>query len=174
MFTVNKKVSNLWWDLFRFDTALYQAFLSLIYNFRFGQDFPRFVYIYKSIMVCEKTGKFRQKKLLFLLQCSLYNDRFLHFVIAHQSISGQWFNYGKTALCLSGTLGWNGSDITKYGCFCCNNWQEQLMLQEIIMSSCNKTFNQILSFLSNLTSALFILRIALSSHLSQILSKFLN
>ena len=29
---------------------------------------------------------------------------------------------------------------------------------------CNKTFKQVLSFLSNLTSALFILRIALSSH----------
>ena len=33
-----------------------------------------------------------------------------------------------------------------------------------IMSSSNKTFKKVLSFLSSLTSALFILRIALSSH----------
>ena len=38
------------------------------------------------------------------------------------------------------------------------------MWQKITMSSCNKTFKQVLSFLSNLTSALFILWIALSSH----------
>ena len=38
------------------------------------------------------------------------------------------------------------------------------MWQKITMSSCNKTFKQVLSFLSSLTSALFILRIALSSH----------
>ena len=49
-----------------------------------------------------------------------------------------------------------------------------MMWQKITMSSCNKTFKQVLSFLSNLTSALFILRIALSSHLSEIRSKFLN
>ena len=48
------------------------------------------------------------------------------------------------------------------------------MWQKITISSCNKTFKQVLSFLSNLTSALFILRIALSSHLPQIRSKFLN
>ena len=33
------------------------------------------------------------------------------------------------------------------------------------MSSCNKTFKQVLSFFSNLTSALFILRIALYPYL---------
>ena len=33
------------------------------------------------------------------------------------------------------------------------------------MSSCNKTFKQVLSFLSNLTSALFILRTALYMYL---------
>ena len=38
------------------------------------------------------------------------------------------------------------------------------MWQKITMSSCNKTFKQVLSFVSNLTSALFILGIALSSH----------
>ena len=32
MFTVNKKVSKLWQGLLKFDTALYQAFLSLIVN----------------------------------------------------------------------------------------------------------------------------------------------
>ena len=48
------------------------------------------------------------------------------------------------------------------------------MWQKITMSSCYKTFKQLLSFLSNFTSALFILRIALSSHLSEIQSKFLK
>ena len=32
MFTVNKKVSSLWQNQFKFDTALYQAFLSLNVN----------------------------------------------------------------------------------------------------------------------------------------------
>ena len=98
-----------------------------------------------------------------------------------QSISGQCFNFGKTGFFLSGTFGWNGSNTfqrkittTKHGCFFYENRQEQLMWQKITMSSCNKTFKQVLSFLSNLTSALFILRIALSSHLSEIRSKFLN
>ena len=129
--------------------------------------------------MCEETGKFRQK-LLFLqfMQCSLYND-FLHF------------RYGtsihfkpillKTVFFLDGTLGRNGSNTfqrkittTKHRCFFYENRQEQLMWQKIAMSSCNKTFKQVLSFLSNLTSVLFILRIALSSHLSEIRSKFLN
>ena len=99
--------------------------------------------------------------------------------MASQSISSQY--YGKTAFFLSGTLGWNGSNTfqrkittTKHGCFFYENRQEQLMWQKITMSSCNNTFKQVLSFLSNLTSALFILRIALSSHLSEIRSKFLN
>ena len=48
------------------------------------------------------------------------------------------------------------------------------MRQKIIMSSCNKPFKQVLSFLSNLTSALFIPRITLSLHSSEIRSKFLN
>ena len=54
------------------------------------------------------------------------------------------------------------------------NRQEQLIQQKITMSSYNKTFKQVLSFLSNLTSTLFILRIALSSHLLEIRSKFLS
>ena len=84
-----------------------------------------------------------------------------------QSISSQY--YGKTAFFLSGTLVWNGSNTfqrkittTKYGCFFYENWQEQLMWQKITISSCNNTFKQALSFLLNLTSALFILQIALS------------
>ena len=90
-----------------------------------------------------------------------------------QSISGQSFNFGKTGFFLSGTLGWNGSNTfqrkittTKHGCFFCKIGQEPLMWQKIIMSSLNKTFKQVLSFRPNLTSALFILRIALSSHSS--------
>ena len=106
---------------------------------------------------------------------------FFTLVIAPQSLSCQCFNYGKTAFFLSELLDWNGSNTfqmkittAKHGCFFCKNWQEQLMRQKIIMSSCNKPFRQVLSFLSNLTSTLFILRITLSSHLSEIRSKFLN
>ena len=107
---------------------------------------------------------------------------FFTLVITPESISGQCFNYGKTAFFLSETLSWNGSNTfqmkintTKYGCFFfCKNRQEQLIWQKIIMSSCNKSFKQVLSFLSNLISGLIILRIALSSHLSEIRSKFLN
>ena len=32
MLTANKKVSNLWHDLFKFDAVLYQAFLSFSVN----------------------------------------------------------------------------------------------------------------------------------------------
>ena len=78
--------------------------------------------------------------------------------MAPQSISCQY--YGKTAFFLSGTLGWNGSNTfqrkittTKHGCFFYENRQEQLMWQKITMSSCNKTFKQVLSFFSNLTPA---------------------
>ena len=42
------------------------------------------------------------------------------------------------------------------------------MLQKITMSSCNETLKQVLSFLLNLTSALFLLWVALSSHLCEI------
>ena len=66
-------------------------------------------------------------------------------------------NYGTTAFFISGTLGWNGWNTfqrklttTKHGCFFFKNRQEQLMWQKIIISSCNKTFKQVLSFLSNL------------------------
>ena len=45
------------------------------------------------------------------------------------------------------------------------------MWQKKIMSSCNKSFKQVLSFLSNMISALFILWITLSSQLSVIRSK---
>ena len=39
------------------------------------------------------------------------------------------------------------------------------MWQKIIISSCNKTFKQVLFFLSNLTLASFILRIAIYTDL---------
>ena len=38
MFTVNEKVSNLWQDLFKSDTALYQAFLSLNVDIEITKD----------------------------------------------------------------------------------------------------------------------------------------
>ena len=120
---------------------------------------------------------FDRKNSYFFNLCSAAFTMIIFFtlVIAPQSISGQCFNYGKTAFFLSGTLGWHGSNTfqrkiatTKHGCcFFCKNRQEQLMWQKIIMSSCNKTFKQVLSFLSSLTSAL-------SSHSSEIRRKFLN
>ena len=135
---------------------------------------------FNSIGCVKKTVKVTQK-LLFLQFCSAAFTMIVFFTLgmAPQSISSQY--YGKTAFFLSGTFGWNGSNTfqrkittTKHGCFFYENRQEQLMWQKITMSSCYKTFKQLLSFLSNFTSALFILRIALSSHLSEIQSKFLK
>ena len=110
--------------------------------------------------------------------CSLTIIVFFTFGMAPQSISSKY--YGKTAFFLSGTLGWNGSNTfqrkittTKHDCFFYENRQEQLIWQKITMS-CHKAFKQVLSFLSNLTSALFILRIELSSPLSEIRGNFLN
>ena len=119
--------------------------------------------------MCEETGKFRQKPLfLQFMRCSLYNDCFLHFrygtsihfklilwkncFLSNWNIGLKWIkhipkeNYhNKTWLFflwkLTGAI-----DVAE------NNHEY-----------CNKTFKQVLSFLSNLTSALFILRIALSS-----------
>ena len=93
---------------------------------------------------------------------------FFTLVIAPQSISSQCFNYVKAAFFISGTLAlvWNRWNTfqrkittTKYGCFFFKNWQEELMWQEIIMISCNKTFKQVM------TLALFIHQIALSTDL---------
>ena len=97
--------------------------------------------------MCEKTGKLRQK-LLFLqfMQCSLYNDCFLLFRYGASIHLSQY--YGKTAFFLSGTLGWNRSN-TFMVIFC----HIPSMWQKITMSSCNKIFKQVLSFLSNLTPA---------------------
>ena len=81
---------------------------------------------------------------------------FFSFSIAPQFISSQC--YVKAAFFLSGLLSWNGSNTfqrkittTKHGCFIYENRQEQLMWQKIIMSSCNKTFKQVLFFLSSST-----------------------
>ena len=41
MFTVNKKVSNLWQDLFKFDRALQQAFFSLNVNIGIINDWVK-------------------------------------------------------------------------------------------------------------------------------------
>ena len=130
--------------------------------------------------MCVETRNFDRNFCIFnLCRANFTMIVFFSLGIAPQSISSQY--YGKTAFFLSGSLGWNGSKTfqreittTKHGCFIYENRQEQLMWQKIIMSSCNKTFKEVLSFLSNLTSALFILRIALSSHLSEIRIKFLN
>ena len=128
--------------------------------------------------MCEEQENSGRSSYIFNL-CSAAFTMIVFLGMVPQSISSQ--HYGKTAFFLSGTLGWNGSNTfqrkittTKHGCFFYENRQEQLMWQKITMSSCNKTFKQVLSFLSNLTSALFILRIALSSHLPEIQSKFLN
>ena len=119
---------------------------------------------------CVKERENLDRNSCFFNLCSgaFTNIVFFTLGMAPQSILSQ---YGKTAFFLSGTLGWNGSNTfqrkittTKHGCFFYENRQEQLMWQKITMSSCNKTFKQVLSFLSNLTSALFILWIALSSH----------
>ena len=119
-----------------------------------------------------------ERNFYFFNLCSAAFTMIVFFTLGMvpQSISSH--NYGKTAFFLSGTLGWNGLNTfqrkittTKHGWFFYENRQEQLMWQKITMSSCNKTFKQVLSFFSNLTSTLFILRIALTSHLPEIRSK---
>ena len=97
------------------------------------------------------------------MQCSLYNDCFLHFrygasihfkpILWKNCFLPKW-NIG---------LKWikhipKENHHHKTCCFFYENLQEQMMWQKITMSSCNKTSKQVLSFLSNLTSALFILR----------------
>ena len=127
---------------------------------------------------CVKKRENSDKNSFFNLCNAAFTMIFFTLGMAPQSISSQY--YGKTAFFLSGTLGWNGSNTfqrkitSKHGCFFYENRQEQLMWQKISMSSCNKTFKQVLSFLSSRTSALLILRIALSLHLPEIGSKFLN
>ena len=126
----------------------------------------------------EKTGKFRQEKLLFLqfMQCRLYNDCFLRFSYSasiHFKVMLQ--NYGKTAFFISGTLGWNGSNTfqrklntTKDGFFL-SKLDRSNDVAEIIISSCNNfPISPFLSF----KSALFILR--LTCYTSKIRSKLLN
>ena len=131
--------------------------------------------------MCKETGKLRQKlSFLQFMQCMQpYNYCFLHFrygasihfkqilwkncFLPKWNIGLKWIKYIPKKI-----------TTTKHCCFFYENRQEQLIWQKITMSSRNKTFKQVLSFLSNLTSALFILRIALSSHLSEIRIKFLN
>ena len=129
---------------------------------------------------CVKNRKIQTETHIFNL-CNAAFTMIVFFTLGMvpQSISSQY--YGKTAFFLSGTLGWNGSNTfqrkittTKHDCFFYENRQEQLIWQKITMSSCHKAFKQVLSFLSNLTSALFILRIELSSHLPEIRGNFLN
>ena len=130
---------------------------------------------------CVKERENSDRNSCFFNLCSGAFTMIVFFTLgmAPQSISSQY--YGKTAFFLSGTLGWNGSNTfqrkittTIHGCFFYENRQEQLMWQKLTMSSCNKTFKQVLSFFSNLTSALFILQILVSPYLSKIWSKFMN
>ena len=122
---------------------------------------------------CVKKRENSDKNSFFNLCNAAFTMIFFTLGMAPQSISSQY--YGKTAFFLSGTLGWNGSNTfqrkittTIHGCFFYENRQEQLMWQKLTMSSCNKTFKQVLSFFSNLTSALFILQILVSPYLSKI------
>ena len=119
--------------------------------------------------MCEERENSDRNSYFFNLCSAAFITMIVFFTLGMvpQSISSHY--YGKTAFFLSGTLGWNGSNTfqrkittTKYGCFFYKNRQEQLMWQKITISSCNNTFKQVLSFLLNLTSALFILQIALS------------
>ena len=107
---------------------------------------------------CVKKRENSDRNSYFFNLCSAAFTMIVFFTLgmAPQSISNQY--YGETAFFLSGTLGWNGSNTfqrkittAKHGCFFCKNRQEQLMWQKIIMSSCNKTFKQVLSFLSSST-----------------------
>ena len=108
---------------------------------------------------CVKKRKNSDRNSYFFNLCSAAFTTIVFFSLgmAPQSILSQY--YGKTAFFQSGTLGWNRSNTfqgkittTKHGCFLYENWHEQLMWQKITMSSCNKIFKQVLSFLSNLTS----------------------
>ena len=136
---------------------------------------------FNSIWCVKKRENSDRKNSYFFNLCSAAFTmiNFFTLVIAPQSISGQCFSYGQTAL-----PKWNiglkwikhipkENHHSKTWLFFLKNRQEKLMWQKI-MSSSNKTFKKVLSFLSSLTSALFILRIALSSHLLEIRSKFLN
>ena len=119
--------------------------------------------------MCEGTGKFRQK-LLFLqfMQWSLYKYCFLHF---RYGASIHFEPIWKNCFLPKWNIGlkWikhipKENHHNKTWLFFLWKSTGAMMWQKITMSSCNKTFKQVLSFLSNLTSALFILRIALSSH----------
>ena len=109
---------------------------------------------------CVKKRENSDRNSYFFNLCSAAFTMIVFFTLgmAPQSILSQY--YGKTAFFLSGTLCWNRSNTlqgkittTKHICFLYENRHEQLMWQKITMSSCNKIFKQVLSFLSNLTSA---------------------
>ena len=109
---------------------------------------------------CVKKRENSDRNSYFFNLCSAAFTMIVFFTLgmAPQSILSQY--YGKTAFFLSGTLCWNRSNtlqgkitITKHVCFLYKNRHEQLMWQKITMSSCNKIFKQVLSFLSNLTPA---------------------
>ena len=100
---------------------------------------------------CVKKRENSDKNSFFNLCNAAFTMIFFTLGMAPQSISSQY--YGKTAFFLSGTLDWNGSNTfqrkittTKHGCFFYENRQEQLMWQKITISSCNKSFKQVLSF----------------------------
>ena len=125
-----------------------------------------------------RTGKFRQKLLyLQFMQCSIYNDCFFRYGASIRFKPTLWKNCVLPKWNIR--LKWikhipKENHHNKTWLFFLWKSTGAMMWQKITMSSCNKTFKQVLSFLSNLISALFILRIALSSHLPEIQSKFLN
>ena len=109
---------------------------------------------------CVKKWENSDRNSYFFNFCSAAFTMIVFFTLgmAPKSILSQY--YGKTAFFLSGTLSWNRSNTfqgkittTKHGCFLYENWHEQSMWQKITMSSCNKIFKQVFSFLSNLTPA---------------------
>ena len=129
--------------------------------------------------MCEKTGKFRQEKLLFLqfMQCRLYNDCFLRFSYSasiHFKVMLQ--NYGKTAFFISGTLGWNGSNTfqrklntTKHWGFFVKIRQEQWRGRKYSSVVVIKLSNKSFPFLQ-----ICFIYLRLTFYTSKIRSKFLN
>ena len=131
-------------------------------------------------MVCKETGKFRQEKLLFLqfMQCSLYNNCFLHFSYSTSIHFKPMFQLRKNTFFVSGTLGWNGSNtfqkkltLTKHGSvFSLKIDRSNWCICTILLNKSWVVVLKVPSLIADLTWALFTSHL----HLSKIRSKFLN
>lgn len=94
---------------------------------------------------------------------------FFVLVIARQSILSQFFNFGKTGFFICRKLDSNRSNTfqrkistAEHGSvFSLKSNKSNGCDRKQTMHSCDKTFKQVLSFLSNLTSAIFIFPIGL-------------